>query len=591
MVRDMLNAEFVMKGGSSKKVPFLRHLSAAVFALPVLLGDLSSLRAEPEPAANLRETKKIHALVIGIDQYQHLPELRGAVADAKDISSSLQKAGVRDVVTLLDEEARRDRILSEIDKLKTRVEPGDLVILSLAGHGAQESERADGQKARSVTQLGGEVAKQADDDKETVFLLAGFNTARAATRERILDQEFSHIIRSLEEKGARVLFVADSCSGGGLARSVDQRADNLTYRAAPKYEIEEDDLKPISTASDASVTKLSFDRSIFLAAVDKYSKAPEIKVPGVEGYRGALSYALARAIEGAGDLDGDGNITIKELFDYTRDVTYQLSDQRQNIVSLNAASLQTNKDAVFSLTRSVRVADIGAGNRQVPAQQASTSAKPLSFDAIVANKPIRMASLDEGSASLKDLKPSASPFQIVSPADADFIWDPRTGDVISAGDVVARKVVKSDLPHIADRATALLVFKQFTARAPQDIRLLPDSQVHRRGTVVEVKIQDIANRALFLFNVAGDGTVQMLYPLGAAARIITNQEYRAHFEVREPFGSDQVIAVTAPQRLPQLEQDLQELSERRSAAQVAQLLSRYANSGLRFGSVSIFTAP
>jgi len=577
-----------MKGSS-----LLRHLGAAAFLVPALLGDFASARAESaEPSASLRETKKIHALVIGIDQYEHLPELRGAVADARDISSSLQKAGVTDVVTLLNEDARRDRILSEVDKLGTRVEAGDLVILSLAGHGAQEPGKTEpGQTSRSVTQLGGDGAKQTGDNTDTVFLLAGFNTMRSATRERILDQEFSHIIRGMEEKGARVLFVADSCSGGGLARSVDQRASNLTYRSAPHYEIEEDALKPISTAADTSVAKLSFNRSIFLAAVDKFSKAPEIKVPGVDGYRGALSYALARAIEGAADLDGDGNVTIKELFDYVRDVTYQLSDQRQNIVSLNAESLKTNKDAVFSLTRSVRVADAAAGGRQPPAQQAVVPTQPLSFDAIIANKPIRIASLDAASASLNDLKPSSSPFQIVAPADADFIWDPRTGDVISAGDVVARKVQKSDLPHIADRATALLVFKQFTTRAPQDIRLLPDSEVHRRGTVVEVKIQDIANRALFLFDVAGDGTVQMLYPLGAAARIISNQEYRARFEVREPFGSDQIIAVTAPQRLPQLEQDLQELSERRSAAQVAQLLSRYVNSGLRFGSVSIFTAP
>jgi len=571
----------------------LRLLSAACLLLPALSGPFTSLRAEPavEPPALLRDSSKVHALVIGIDQYEHLPELRGAVADAKDIDSALHKAGVKDVVMLLDEDARRDRILQEVDKLKDRVQAGDLVILSLAGHGAQEAEKTGpGQKARSVTQLGGDGAKS-DDDTETVFLLAGFNTVRSATRERILDQEFTHIIRGIEEKGARVLFVADSCSGGGLARSVDPRADNLTYRSAPKYQIEDDALKPISTATDASVTKLSFDRSIFLAAVDKFSKAPEIKVPGVEGYRGALSYALARAIEGAADLDGDGNITIKELFDYVRDVTYQLSDQRQNIVSLNAPSLKTNKDSVFALTRSVRLADAAVASRQPPTQEAVGLNNPVNFDAIVAKKPIRMASLDEASASLKDLKPSVSQFQIVAPADADFIWDPRSGDVISAGDVVARKVQKSDLPHIADRATALLVFKQFMARAPQDIRLLPDSQVHRRGTLVEIKVEDVANRALFLFDVAGDGTVQMLYPIGAAARIIANQEYRARFEVREPFGSDQIIAVTAPQRLPQLEQDLQELSERRSAAQVAQLLSRYSNSGLRFGGVSIFTAP
>ncbi|VFU09594.1 protein of unknown function [Methylocella tundrae] len=88
----------------------------------------------------------------------------------------------------------------------------------------------------------------------------------------------------------------------------------MIYRSVPTYAISDDELKPVSTPSDAFATELDFTRTIFLAAVDKNSKAPEIKVPGVDGYRGALSYALARALEGAADANGDGKITIEELF-------------------------------------------------------------------------------------------------------------------------------------------------------------------------------------------------------------------------------------------------------------------------------------
>jgi hypothetical protein len=549
----------------------LHSTSWIVLAIALLSGP--ALAAAP--SERLQNSDKVHALVVGIDQYRHLPQLRGAVADARDITTVLEKAGVSDIVSLLDEDAKRDRIMAEIEHLKSRVKPGDLVILSLAGHGAQEPERIKGSE---------------QDGTEAVFLLTDFDSTAAATRERILDQEFNHIIKGLEAAGAQVLFVADSCSGGGLARSVDTRSANLVYRAAPKYQITDDELKPISTASDAFSTNLSFDRSIFLAAVDKYSKAPEIQVPGVSGYRGALSYALARAIEGAADANGDGDITIKELFDYVRDVTYQLSDQRQNIVSLNAPNLKTAEDSVFKLTRSVRVADAPSTNasasqlsqRDIPAK-ASSQLPPA--------KPIRLASLDEKNSSLAGLEPIDSPFQVVPAAQADFIWDPETGDVISAGDVIARNVARSDLPSIVDRAASIRVFKQLAAHAPQEVRLLPDSQVHKRGTLVEMKVNQVSGRTMFLFDIASDGTVQMLYPAGAASKVIGDQQYSARFQVREPFGADQIVAVTAPQRIPELEQGFAQLGERRTSRQIAQMLSRYADSGLRIGLISIFTSP
>ena len=49
------------------------------------------------------------------------------------------------------------------------------------------------------------------------------------------------------------------------------------------------------------MTELDFDQTVFLAAVDRKTKAPEVEIPGIPGLRGALSYAVARAIEGYAD--------------------------------------------------------------------------------------------------------------------------------------------------------------------------------------------------------------------------------------------------------------------------------------------------
>jgi len=177
-------------------------------------------RAEPGPPVNVENSSDIHALIVGIDAYRHVTPLKGADADARDIESSLRQIGVADITLLLDEEADRESILRVADSLRSRLRPGDLVILSIAGHGALEPERIKGSE---------------QDGKDTVFLLAGFGTAGEGTKQRILDKEFNHLIKNFEAAGARVLFVADTCSGGGLAREVDPRAAEMSYRSVPTY--------------------------------------------------------------------------------------------------------------------------------------------------------------------------------------------------------------------------------------------------------------------------------------------------------------------------------------------------------------------
>ncbi len=344
-------------------------LAAVFFGVPAAL-------AAPAAVA-VQNPNAIHAIVVGIDQYQHLARLKGAVADGRDIEASLREMGVSDIIALYDARADRDSILNAVDDISARVHRGDLVILSIAGHGAQEPERVKGSES---------------DGKDAVFLLAGFDTAAAGTRQRILDQEFNHIIKIFEARGARVVFVADTCSGGGLAREVDPRGPEMSYRSVPTYAISDDELKPVSTPSDAFATELDFARTIFLAAVDKHSKAPEVKVPGVDGYRGALSYAFARALEGAADANGDGKITIEELFTYVRQLTYQLSDQRQTIVSASAPSLNVATDPVVELSRSVTfvtppsasLANVVESGRSAPGQPANLT------PALPAQRPVRV---------------------------------------------------------------------------------------------------------------------------------------------------------------------------------------------------------
>ena len=527
---------------------------------------------------------EVRALVIGIDSYRTVRPLKGAVADARDIEMALRRMGTRDVTALLDEKADRTTVLREIGALVQRTGAGDTVLLSIAGHGAQEPERVKGSEP---------------DGMEEVFLLAGFDTTPTGSLQRILGKEFHHFIKQLELRGAQVVFVADSCHGGGLAREIDPRAEQMSFRQVAPYKVPIDMLQPVTTKAEEMMTELDFDHTAFLAAVDRKTKSPEVRIPGVEGLRGALSYAMARAIEGEADANSDGQVTLKELFTHVRQVVYQLSEQRQNIVTSTSPGRDIERDAAFQLTRGVQLLESPEVSRRSPpsaserlAQDFSPAPKTPQLEAGRPQKPVRLAALDGQDAHFTGLARREASFEIVRPVDyPDIIWDPKSRDVLAWGDVIAYRIDKADLPSVIDRAAAVRDLKQIASKAPQSIRMTPDDRLQRRDTVVHVQVSEMAGRALILFNIAGDGTVQLLYPVASDPRLSDKPEFSLKVRVREPFGADQIIAVTSEQPMNALEDALMQLNGRRSATQAIGMMQRFAPADARIGATSLFTSP
>ena len=270
----------------------IRRFVQPVAALAVALAMTISARAEESRLLRSAVDGEVRAQVIGIDAYQHVPQLKGAVADALDIDGALRRGRVADITTLIDAKADRASVISAINRLAERSGPHDLVIISLAGHGAQEPEHLKGSQP---------------DGLENVFLLAGFDSSAAGSRERILGAEFYHFIKPFEARGAHVIFVADTCFGGGLTRDIDPRWEGMSFRQVPSYLLTSDVLQPVTTAADELATDTDFDRTVFLAAVDRRTKAPEVQIPGIPGLRGALSYSVARALEGNVAARNDGS--------------------------------------------------------------------------------------------------------------------------------------------------------------------------------------------------------------------------------------------------------------------------------------------
>lgn len=539
----------------------------------------------------------VRGLVVGIDEYRHAPPLRGAVADAQDIAQALKSIGVGDLTLLTDGKAGRAALLRELTRMVDRARAGDTVFLSFAGYGALEPSRRRGSEAR-----------------DEVLLLAGFDPAGGAgAREKLIGGEIRHFVKRLEDKGARVVVVSDTCHGEDPLREVDPRGGEMHYRSLT-YRPVADGLKPVASAADMALVPADFHQSVFLAAGERGAKVPEVRIPGV-GWRGALSYAVARGLEGAADSNGDGRVTTAELFDYARNVAYQLTDQRQLIVTGGAALAPGS--AAGELTRGIAVQAPGSrpssGGLQITAAtpEPPPAAPPPAATSVAArpaptpvpprpvagaaaggpSAPIRLAALDGQGGGIASFV-TATPYEVVAPnANPDLIWDPKTRDVLAGGDVIARDIDRNDLPGVIERASAVSWLKIRATKSPQPIRITPNDKLHRKGSRVEVQVSGVAGRSLILFNIAGDGTVQLLYPLGSDPPIRKDDKYAVQLQVREPLGADLIVAVSSTQRMPDLERAINNLHRRRTPMKATEALQHFARNDAWVGSAGLFSAP
>ena len=580
---------------------FKRRACRALVIASALLPSMMLLLAGPAARAVTR------ALIIGIDDYAHVQKLHGAVADTRDLEQTLRRLGVTDILAMRNADARRGAVLAALEQLSASARAGDSVLVHFAGHGAREPERIVGSKP---------------DRLDQVFLLQPFDPQEPnAASEKILDSELNHYVRRLEAAGARAILVLDACSGIALAREIDARAMPHPIYRTIEYTPVKDHLA--SVGHDGFAFPEGVKRSWLLAAADQDSRIAELNIANV-GPRGALSYALARGLEGAADLDGDGTITARELGGYVRQVAHQFSEGRQTVVTVAPEGADVENFAVASYGRGISVRPSGSS----PGPSGGLTILPVEGDPLIVGSgiaiqvpvaagpgpsiippappnspppsqpadlpaavPIKLASLDGKATWFASLLQSQS-FAIVPPtAQPDLVWDPRSRDVLAGSDVVARSIDPPDLAGVIEQLRVLERLKQRSVRAAQPIILLPSDQLHTKGMRVQIEVRDLTGRFLVLFNVSGTGAVQLLYPLGSDPPQPTDAVYSLELQVRDPFGAEHIVAVTAGQRLSDLEALLRQSSRRLNADRLGEVLNRFEGRGTRVGYVGLFTSP
>jgi len=224
--------------------------------------------------------KKSHAVIIGINQYEHWSVLEFAVNDAEFVKTRLEITGFDEITMILDQEATQRRILTELfHSLPQKVGRNDRVLFYFAGHG-QTEDLPDGGKRGYIILV--------DTDRLNY-------SASAISMEQI---------RSLSNRipAKHILFVMDSCySGLGLNRS-----------------------SGMSPKTGGYLAKIASMRAV--QVVTAGGKGEQVQERSGHGL--FTSYFL-KGINGKADINKDRVVTGTELGAYLRPTVSDASQQAQ----------------------------------------------------------------------------------------------------------------------------------------------------------------------------------------------------------------------------------------------------------------------
>ncbi|MFN3076344.1 MAG: caspase family protein [Alphaproteobacteria bacterium] len=517
-------------------------------------------------------------LVIGVDDYQHVEKLGGAVNDARDIAQALKKLGARDVKLLLNDAASRDGVLAAWKDIAAKARPGDTVYLTYAGHGAQARD-------------GAGVLHQ-------FVVLPDFDVKGDGADQIILDREFGQMLRGVPD--LNIVFLVDSCHSGTMTRAYGSKR-NFKVRAIGTVGVEDAKLASMARALPTDKGDVVLPHVVHLGAVQPDELDPEIIIN--DKPRGALSYAFSRAVEGAADTNRSGALEPKELEQFIGGMIGVATDGQQH------PRIAVREGWSLPLARSADGGSAGVGGNRP---------QTLESPAVVSGfrpQVLSLAALNAGEAggpeaairALKGVRGAGE-------GEAELVWDVGRGQISShLGDVVSypkegatrafhRAVAGGDtepvrVQKVVDKMALVASIKEAAVTHNLTMGLSPNDRLHHAGDAVAFTVSGHRMPYLTLFNLASDGTVNFLYPqTGGGNRdsltIPVDKPYRLDLTVQPPFGADHLVAITSREAMPELHAALAALDNTAAADRVGTVLEKQlVGKDYQIGIHPSFTAP
>lgn len=529
----------------------LSALSALLFGLSLAF----SARAE------------IRGLVVGIDRYAFVSDLAGAVNDARDLAGAIEARGGR-VTLILDAEATRARILGTLEDIATRARPGDAIIFSYAGHGAQLPEALPGDET---------------DGLDETYILHGFEVNGPGFDERIRDNDIAAVLARVHPD-VSVLVIADSCHSGTMTRAVDSRgalgATRFLDVGVPATRGALPPPDPATRGADAGL----FANVVFANAARDDQTTPEVRIDGV--FRGALSWSVARAMRGAAK-GGDDQTSLGDFRDFVIEQVRALSGTRQT----PGVSFRAGEPALArlgALFDGFSAAVAAPSEKRTKSEQLGMAKQPTVF--VRSDAPVDRAVLVAGMRLAK------------SEEMARMLWDRTSGELVdrATADVIAEADTEVEIVDAVLKWRTVQPLLTWAPMRPLEFRLIPDDRRYRVGDEIYLEIARPAAEFHYLtiVNLASTGEVQFVYP--AQGHVAANEDRFSDGEsgrrlgpapVVPPTGADHVLAIASTDRLTALHETLETLHGSRAPQALLRAIEVHAGdpANARIGLLPIFT--
>jgi WD40 repeat protein len=238
-------------------------------------------------ADSLKHKGTAYIVAVGVNEYANAQyNLKYAVADAQDFATEVRAKQEAlgqyehvEVVTLVDRDASKEKIIAAINGLKTKVQPEDAVIIYFSGHGV-----AAGNRFYLVPHDLGYTGARKQLDQ------TGLNTILAHS---ISDEELQAAVEGID--AGQMLMVIDACNSGQALEAEEKRRGPMNSKG---------------------LAQLAYEKGMYiLTAAQSYQAALEASKLG----HGYLTYALVE--EGlktavADIAPKDGSVLLREWLDY-----------------------------------------------------------------------------------------------------------------------------------------------------------------------------------------------------------------------------------------------------------------------------------
>jgi hypothetical protein len=261
--------------------------------------------AHDRDGASARKTISVHlkkkpgqtwAVVIGINKYTNLPPLKYAVNDAREFYRYLvevNKVPKENIWLVLEEEATLERVKSILGtRLRQNAGKEDTVIIYLAGHGAIESD-----------------SSSPDGDGLEKYILPFNADPKDLYSSALPMREIAQIFQRISSD--RLILITDMCySGAAGGRTVPVPGVRANISGAFLQRISQGRGRVLLTAGDAN----------------------EVTVERDDLRHGVFTYFLLEGLRGKADADGNGIVTVDEVYRYVSIKVPQATGQAQHPV-------------------------------------------------------------------------------------------------------------------------------------------------------------------------------------------------------------------------------------------------------------------